>query len=115
MNYILPTLKLFFTFFSFQIEEFLEKARELEEFSKEPILALKVGNADDVLCEHKGSGKPFAYGLCRICYDDVSPIHVFVSIGCTMYVKALMGWCSLCKFQVDLREGLILQLSSVPK
>ncbi|KAM1142831.1 hypothetical protein ACFX1X_032150 [Malus domestica] len=59
---------------SLTIEEFLEKARELEEFSKEPILALKVGNADDVLCEHKGSGKPFAYGLCRICYDDFMQI-----------------------------------------
>ncbi|BFG15640.1 hypothetical protein CerSpe_019140 [Prunus speciosa] len=59
---------------SLTIEEFLVKARELEELSQEPNLAVKVDNTDEVLCEHKGSAKPFQYGLCRVCYDDFMQI-----------------------------------------
>ncbi|BBG93518.1 Cyclin/Brf1-like TBP-binding protein [Prunus dulcis] len=59
---------------SLTIEEFLVKARELEELSQEPNLGVKVDNTDEVLCEHKGSAKPFQYGLCRVCYDDFMQI-----------------------------------------
>lgn len=39
-------------------------------------MAVKMDGRDDILCEHKDSGKPFAHGLCKICYDDVSSLYV---------------------------------------
>lgn len=33
----------------------------------------KESGLSEVLCKHKDTGKPFAYGLCRSCYDEVSP------------------------------------------
>ncbi|XP_061989811.1 uncharacterized protein LOC133708369 isoform X2 [Rosa rugosa] len=65
---------------SLTIEEFLVKAKELDELSKQPIMADKMDNTDGglcehkILCEHKDSGKPFAYGLCQTCYDDFMTI-----------------------------------------
>ncbi|KAL6188950.1 hypothetical protein ACLB2K_040340 [Fragaria x ananassa] len=61
---------------SLTIEEFLLKAKELDEISKQPIMADKMDDTDSspseqrILCEHKDSGKPYAHGLCQICYDD---------------------------------------------
>lgn len=66
------------------------KAKELDELSKQPIMTDKMDDIDGglcehedsvfcehkILCEHKDSGKPFAYGLCQNCYDDVSPIFL---------------------------------------
>ncbi|XP_071721799.1 transcription factor IIIB 60 kDa subunit [Rutidosis leptorrhynchoides] len=53
---------------SLSIEEFKEKVREFQISSsgKQP------NNASGIkmLCKHKDSEKPFAYGLCRSCYDD---------------------------------------------
>ncbi|KAL6124731.1 hypothetical protein ACLB2K_077242 [Fragaria x ananassa] len=62
---------------SLTIEEFLVKAKELDEINRQPIMADKMDNADGslseqrILCEHKDSGKKFSHGLCQICYDDV--------------------------------------------
>ncbi|KAK9290332.1 hypothetical protein L1049_008499 [Liquidambar formosana] len=55
---------------SLTIEEFNTKAEELERdqsSTKQP----NVSGISELLCEHKGSGKPhFAHGLCENCYDD---------------------------------------------
>ncbi|XP_004296706.1 PREDICTED: transcription factor IIIB 90 kDa subunit-like isoform X1 [Fragaria vesca subsp. vesca] len=65
---------------SLTIEEFLLKAKELDEISKQPIMADKMDDTDSspseqrILCEHKDSGKPYAHGLCQICYDDFMTI-----------------------------------------
>ncbi|KAL6130288.1 hypothetical protein ACLB2K_068669 [Fragaria x ananassa] len=65
---------------SLTIEEFLVKAKELDEIIKQPIMADKMDNADGslseqrILCEHKDSGKPYAHGLCQICYDNFMTI-----------------------------------------
>lgn len=32
----------------------------------------KVSGMNEVLCKHKDTGKPFACGLCRSCYEEVS-------------------------------------------
>ncbi|KAK6127109.1 hypothetical protein DH2020_039147 [Rehmannia glutinosa] len=56
------------------IEEFNMKAAELEK--KERLITslntgLKASGISELLCEHKGSGKPpFAHGLCESCYED---------------------------------------------
>ncbi|KAL6124730.1 hypothetical protein ACLB2K_077241 [Fragaria x ananassa] len=61
---------------SLTIEEFLVKAKELDEINRQPIMADKMDNADGslseqrILCEHKDSGKKISHGLCQICYDD---------------------------------------------
>ncbi|KAG8367748.1 hypothetical protein BUALT_Bualt16G0105100 [Buddleja alternifolia] len=56
------------------IEEFNTKAEELEkeERSIESLnTGLKASGISELLCEHKGSGKPpFAHGLCESCYGD---------------------------------------------
>ncbi|XP_052207135.1 transcription factor IIIB 60 kDa subunit-like isoform X2 [Diospyros lotus] len=56
------------------IEEFNTKAEELEREcgpTKHPDTGFKMCGANELLCEHKGSGKaPFAHGLCEYCYDD---------------------------------------------
>ncbi|XP_050372269.1 transcription factor IIIB 70 kDa subunit [Argentina anserina] len=65
---------------SLTIEEFLVKAKELDELSKQPIIADKMDNTDGspseqkILCEHKDFEKPYAYGLCQTCYDDFMTI-----------------------------------------
>lgn len=52
------------------------KAEELEkEYSstKQSNIGSTVPGKGELLCEHKGSGKPpFAHGLCEICYGEVS-------------------------------------------
>ncbi|XP_052196387.1 transcription factor IIIB 60 kDa subunit-like isoform X2 [Diospyros lotus] len=56
------------------IEEFNTKAEELERYcgsTKHPDIAFKLCGTNELLCEHKGSGKaPFALGLCECCYND---------------------------------------------
>ncbi|XAR72589.1 hypothetical protein NMG60_11019284 [Bertholletia excelsa] len=55
------------------IEEFNMKAEELEKEAagKQPNVMSKDGGINELLCEHKGTGKaPFAHGLCKSCYDD---------------------------------------------
>ncbi|XP_057984237.1 transcription factor IIIB 60 kDa subunit-like [Malania oleifera] len=54
------------------IEEFNTKAEELELLSaKQASIGSKGSGISEMLCEHKGSGKPsFAHGLCESCYDD---------------------------------------------
>ncbi|KAL6191415.1 hypothetical protein ACLB2K_037806 [Fragaria x ananassa] len=65
---------------SLTIEEFLLKAKELDEISKQPIMADKMDDTvsspseQRILCEHMDSGKPYAHGLCQICYDDFMTI-----------------------------------------
>lgn len=59
---------------SLTIEEFNMKAEELEkEYSstKQSNIGSTVPGKGELLCEHKGSGKPpFAHGLCEICYGE---------------------------------------------
>ncbi|GFP91095.1 transcription factor iiib 90 kDa subunit [Phtheirospermum japonicum] len=60
------------------IEEFNMKADELEK-EERLITSLNIGSKasgiNELLCEHKGSGKaPFAHGLCEICYGDFSKL-----------------------------------------
>ncbi|KAI3446616.1 hypothetical protein Pfo_003281 [Paulownia fortunei] len=56
------------------IEEFNMKAEELEKEErqiKSLNTGLKASGISELLCEHKGSGKPpFAHGLCESCYED---------------------------------------------
>ncbi|PIN16913.1 Transcription initiation factor TFIIIB, Brf1 subunit [Handroanthus impetiginosus] len=56
------------------IEEFNAKAEELEK-EERLITSLNTGvktsGTSELLCEHKGSGKPpFTHGLCQSCYED---------------------------------------------
>ncbi|XP_062026881.1 transcription factor IIIB 70 kDa subunit-like isoform X2 [Rosa rugosa] len=55
---------------SLTIEEFHLKESELDELYEQPNRTVKMDSRDDILCEHKDSGKPFALGLCKFCYDD---------------------------------------------
>ncbi|XP_059646463.1 uncharacterized protein LOC132293139 isoform X2 [Cornus florida] len=59
---------------SLTIEEFHMKAKELERernTANLPNIGLKVSVTNELLCEHKGSGRPpFAAGLCKSCYDE---------------------------------------------
>ncbi|XP_057497784.1 uncharacterized protein LOC130782475 isoform X2 [Actinidia eriantha] len=59
---------------SLTIEEFNKRAEELERecgTAKQPNNGFKACGMNELLCEHKGSGKaPFAHGLCKSCYDD---------------------------------------------
>ncbi|KAL6997851.1 hypothetical protein U1Q18_007976 [Sarracenia purpurea var. burkii] len=59
---------------SLTIEEFNKKAEELESeygSTSQPNTGFKVCGTNELLCEHKDSGKaPFAHGLCKCCYDD---------------------------------------------
>ncbi|KAA8518293.1 hypothetical protein F0562_015824 [Nyssa sinensis] len=56
------------------IEEFNIKAEELEQeyrSAKQPNIGSRLSGTNELLCEHKGSGKAsFAHGLCESCYDD---------------------------------------------
>ncbi|XP_024172838.1 transcription factor IIIB 90 kDa subunit isoform X2 [Rosa chinensis] len=55
---------------SLTIEEFHLKESELDELYEQPNRTVKTDSRDDILCEHKDNGKPFALGLCKFCYDD---------------------------------------------
>ncbi|MFQ6633964.1 hypothetical protein Gotur_010503 [Gossypium turneri] len=58
------------------MEEFTEKERELRTSSlteKQPNIGSKETSLDEVLCRHVGR-KPFAYGLCNECYEEVAPM-----------------------------------------
>ncbi|CAI9765718.1 unnamed protein product [Fraxinus pennsylvanica] len=56
------------------IEEFNLKAEELQKeegFTKAQYSGSNTSGATELLCEHKGSGKPpFAHGLCESCYSE---------------------------------------------
>ncbi|KAL5755740.1 hypothetical protein ACOSQ2_020486 [Xanthoceras sorbifolium] len=60
---------------SLTIEDFM-KTKELQESSstKHQNSTAMVSGTDAVLCEHKNNGKPFAYGLCKSCYDEFMTI-----------------------------------------
>lgn len=64
----------------FQIEEFISKANEDlegEHSRQEKTYVPEKSGITEVLCEHKDSGVPhFAHGLCRKCYDDVTPFFL---------------------------------------
>ncbi|XP_016670334.1 uncharacterized protein [Gossypium hirsutum] len=56
------------------MEKFTEKERELRTSSltrKQPNTGSKETSLDEVLCRYK-ERKPFAYGLCNECYEEVS-------------------------------------------
>ncbi|XP_027068620.1 transcription factor IIIB 60 kDa subunit isoform X2 [Coffea arabica] len=59
---------------SLTIEEFNMRAEELEKeerLNKQLFSGSQVSEKAELLCEHKGSGKPpFAHGLCESCYSD---------------------------------------------
>lgn len=59
------------------------KAEELEKeerLNKSHDNGLTPSGISELLCEHKGSGKPpFAHGLCESCYTDVNSnsLHIY--------------------------------------
>lgn len=63
----------------------------MEELCEEPNTAVKIDSGDDILCVHKDSGIPFAHGLCKLCYDDVSPLFpFFLTFNTLVYVPFIM-------------------------
>lgn len=87
----------------------MEKAKEYKKGS-----STKQQSTNGVLCKHQDH-KPFAYGLCQSCYDDVSS-HVFFHLSLSLSLifafyclsviitehwldycesRTLTGWCSL--------------------
>lgn len=93
------------------------KAQEVE---KEETNSFNTGSKEsgtsELLCQHKGSGKPhFAHGLCESCHTEVILIPSCISQLCWL-VSAnsfCAGWCSSLNFLEALVEGQSLQLSSV--
>ncbi|KAK2637698.1 hypothetical protein Ddye_025493 [Dipteronia dyeriana] len=61
---------------SLTMEDFIAKKDELQEDSstKHQNNGSKLSGTDEVLCKHKDSGKPFAYGLCKTCYNEFMKI-----------------------------------------
>ncbi|KAL5770230.1 hypothetical protein ACOSP7_014384 [Xanthoceras sorbifolium] len=61
---------------SLTMEDFIAKKNELQEDSSinHQSNGTKLSGTNEVLCKHKDSGKPFAYGLCKTCYDEFMKI-----------------------------------------
>ncbi|XP_044478923.1 transcription factor IIIB 60 kDa subunit-like isoform X2 [Mangifera indica] len=61
---------------SLTIEDFLARNKELQGScsTNHPSSVSKESSLTEVLCKHKDTGKPFAYGLCRSCYDEFMTI-----------------------------------------
>ncbi|KAK1581812.1 hypothetical protein Q3G72_009245 [Acer saccharum] len=61
---------------SLTMEDFTAKKNELQEDSstKHQNNGSKLSGTNEVLCKHKDSGKPFAYGLCEACYNEFMTI-----------------------------------------
>ncbi|MFQ6650801.1 hypothetical protein Gotur_022378 [Gossypium turneri] len=73
------------------MEEFTEKERELRTSSltrKQPNTGSKETSLDEVLCRHK-ERKPFAYGLCNECYEEVS-IHVPIGLSYLLFPSTIV-------------------------
>lgn len=67
---------LYCTFIVKQVEELNKNASELKECGP---LKDRSQSSGEVLCEHKDSGAPhFAHGLCRNCYEDVTPLSFLI-------------------------------------
>ncbi|KAK3198206.1 hypothetical protein Dsin_021621 [Dipteronia sinensis] len=79
------------------MEDFIAKKNELQEgsFFKDQNDGSKLSGTNEVLCKHKDSGKPFAYGLCKTCYDE------FMTIS-----EGLEGGSDPPAFQVAERERI---------
>ncbi|KAJ0034164.1 hypothetical protein Pint_26137 [Pistacia integerrima] len=57
---------------SLTVEDFVSRNKELQGSytNKHLNTVSKESGLSEVLCKHKDTGKPFAYGLCRSCYDE---------------------------------------------
>ena len=57
-----------------------EELEKEERLNKQLFSGSQVSEKAELLCEHKGSGKPpFAHGLCESCYSDVSTCFFHLS------------------------------------
>ncbi|XP_031260275.1 transcription factor IIIB 60 kDa subunit isoform X2 [Pistacia vera] len=61
---------------SLTVEDFVSRNKELQGSytNKHLNTVSKESGLSEVLCKHKDTGKPFAYGLCRSCYDEFMTI-----------------------------------------
>ncbi|GAY40024.1 hypothetical protein CUMW_048870 [Citrus unshiu] len=80
------------------IEDFMARKKELHEgvAANLPNNGPKVSGMNEVLCKHKDTGKPFACGLCRSCYEE------FMTIS-----EGLEGGADPPAFQVAERERMV--------
>ncbi|KAH9784711.1 cyclin/Brf1-like TBP-binding protein [Citrus sinensis] len=83
---------------SLTIEDFMARKKELHEgvAANLPNNGPKVSGMNEVLCKHKDTGKPFACGLCRSCYEE------FMTIS-----EGLEGGADPPAFQVAERERMV--------
>ncbi|KAJ4721340.1 transcription factor IIIB 90 kDa subunit-like [Melia azedarach] len=81
---------------SLTIEDFMARKKEHQGSSaKLTNNGLKISGMNEVLCKHKDTGKPFACGLCRSCYEE------FMTIS-----EGLEGGSDPPAFQVAERERM---------
>ncbi|KAL9431370.1 hypothetical protein AB3S75_026535 [Citrus x aurantiifolia] len=83
---------------SLTIEDFMARKKEPHEgvAANLPNNGPKVSGMNEVLCKHKDTGKPFACGLCRSCYEE------FMTIS-----EGLEGGADPPAFQVAERERMV--------